>query len=60
MVKAKPKRRKAIRKEDSIRIRVTVEQKQILTDAAMKVGLGLSAWMLTTTLQAAQEALKAD
>jgi len=59
MVRAKRKRRKKIRKEDSIRLRVTTEQKKLLTDAATKAGVGLSAWMLMTTLKAAWEILKA-
>ena len=61
MVRAKLKRRKKIRKEDSIRLRVTTEQKtkKYVTDAATKAGIGLSAWMLTTTLKAAWEILKA-
>jgi uncharacterized protein (DUF1778 family) len=49
------KRRKEVRKEDSIRIRVTAEQKQTLTDAAERSGLGLSSWLLAVGLRAAQE-----
>lgn len=49
------KRRKDVRKEDSIRIRVTAEQKETLTDAATRAGLGLSSWMLAISLRAAQD-----
>lgn len=47
------KRRKETRKEDSIRIRVTTEQKQKLVDAAERAGLGVSSWMLTVSLREA-------
>ena len=49
------KRRKEVRKEDSIRIRVTEDQKRILTDAAEHAGLGVSSWLLTVGLRAPQE-----
>jgi uncharacterized protein (DUF1778 family) len=54
MARPKTKRRKQVRKEDSIRIRVTDEQKRLLTDAAEKRGLGVSTWLLTLGLEAAQ------
>jgi uncharacterized protein (DUF1778 family) len=47
------KRRKKVRKEFSIQIRVTAEQKKILANAAAKAGLGLSSWLLTTGLKVA-------
>lgn len=47
------KRRKEVRKEDSIRIRVTEEQKQTLTDAATRAGLGVSSWLLMLGLREA-------
>lgn len=47
------RQRKEVRKELSIQIRVTVEQKKILGEAATKAGLGLSSWLLTTGLRAA-------
>ena len=50
--------RKEVRKDTSIQIRATAEQKKSLTEAATKLGLGLSGWMLSTCLQAAA-ALKA-
>lgn len=49
------KRRKEVRKEDSIRIRVTLEQKQTLADAATRAGLGVSSWMLTVSLREARK-----
>ncbi len=47
------KRRKEVRKDQDIRIRVTEEQKQTLTDAATRAGLGVSSWMLTVGLREA-------
>lgn len=54
---AKPpiKRRKAVRKDQSVLVRLTAEQKETLTAAAAKVGLGLSTWLLSTALKAAQQ-----
>lgn len=49
------KRRKKVRKDLSIQIRATAEQKKILGGAAKSVGLGLSSWMLATCLQAAAD-----
>lgn len=49
------KRRKKVRKDLSIQVRVTAEQKKILGEAATKAGLGLSSWLLTTGLSAATE-----
>jgi uncharacterized protein (DUF1778 family) len=48
------KRRKKVRKDLSIQVRVTLEQKKTLADAATKAGLGVSTWLLTTGLKAAQ------
>jgi len=47
------KRRKEVRKEKDIRIRVTEEQKQTLTDAATRAGLGVSSWLLMLGLREA-------
>jgi uncharacterized protein (DUF1778 family) len=47
------KRRKEVRKEDSIRIRVTADQKLTLTNAAERAGLGVSSWLLTVGLREA-------
>ncbi len=52
-----PKRRKTVRKEKSIQIRVTDEQKVTLTEAAEKAGIGVSSWMLTVSLEAAARKL---
>jgi uncharacterized protein (DUF1778 family) len=56
MADAKKRRKpKALRKEDSIRIRVSDAQKKILTDAATKAGIGVSSWLLTLGLREAQK-----
>jgi uncharacterized protein (DUF1778 family) len=47
------KRRKEVRKDQDIRIRVTTEQKQTLTDAATRAGLGVSSWLLMLGLREA-------
>lgn len=48
------KRRKAVRKDKGILIRVTEPQKTVLTEAAEKAGLGLSSWMLSVALREIQ------
>ena len=50
-----PKKRaaKAITKDDVVRMRVTVEQKQALTAAAERDGLELSQWLRQLALRAA-------
>jgi len=53
---AAKKRRKAIRKDKGILIRVTEAQKETLTEAAERAGIGLSSWMLTVALREAQRA----
>lgn len=53
--KTEPVRRKETRKEDQIRLRVTAEQKVILTEAAEKAGLGVSGWLLSLGLREARE-----
>jgi len=52
------KRRKAAaqRKEDSIRIRVTAEQKQKLIDRAHRDGLEVSAWLRSLGMREATQA----
>lgn len=55
--KAEPVRRKEVRKEDQIRIRVTTEQKTLLTQAAEKAGAGLSSWLLIVGLREARKLL---
>jgi uncharacterized protein (DUF1778 family) len=54
--KPKPKRRKPVRKEESIHIRLTAEQKDGLTEAATRAGLGLSTWLLMLGLREMQKA----
>jgi uncharacterized protein (DUF1778 family) len=49
------KRRKEVRKDQDIRLRVTEEQKQTLTDAATRAGLGVSSWLLMLGLREAGE-----
>ena len=53
--RSKTKRRKAIRKEGQIHIRVTDEQKALLGEAADKAGTGLSTWMLLVSLREARK-----
>lgn len=50
MQRRKPRRE---RKEASILIRLTDDQKTILTQAAKKTGLGLSGWVLSLALREA-------
>jgi len=42
-------------KDESIRIRVTANQKEKLSEAAKRSGLGLSGWMLFVSLREAGE-----
>jgi uncharacterized protein (DUF1778 family) len=51
-----PKRRKVVRKEQQIHVRVTAEQKEQLAEAAGRVGLGVSSWMLSVALREAKRA----
>jgi uncharacterized protein (DUF1778 family) len=51
---SKPKRRKVVRKESQIHIRVTDEQKAALTEAATRAGLGVSSWLLMLGLRETQ------
>jgi hypothetical protein len=53
---ATKKRRKPVRKDKGILIRVTEAQKEALAEAAEKAGLGLSSWMLTVALREIQRA----
>ena len=56
--KKEPKSRrkpKAMRKDFSIRIRVTDGQKKALTDAAARAGLGVSSWLLMLGLREGQK-----
>ncbi len=49
----RPKKGKGKRKETSIRIRVTAEQKRILAEAAEREGLEVSTWLRSLGLRAA-------
>lgn len=51
----RPKRPKALRKEENINIRVTAEQKAELTAAATRAGVGVSPWMLLVALEKARK-----
>lgn len=51
----KPKHSKAGRKNKGILIRVTEAQKKVLAETAKNTGLGLSSWMLSVALHAAQK-----
>lgn len=55
MVGKHPRRRDDGRKNKGILIRVTEAQKQVLTETAKKTGLGLSPWILSIALRAAQK-----
>lgn len=55
MAATKPKPRKNGRKDKGILIRVTEAQKRLLADSAKTAGLGLSSWMLSLALHAAQK-----
>jgi uncharacterized protein (DUF1778 family) len=49
----RPKKEKLERKETSIRIRISMEQKRLLLRAAALEGLELSSWMRSIALRAA-------
>jgi uncharacterized protein (DUF1778 family) len=55
MVATKSKQRNAGRKNKGILIRVTEAQKRVLAKTAKSTGLGLSSWMLSIALHAAQK-----
>jgi uncharacterized protein (DUF1778 family) len=55
MAAKKPNRHKAGRKNKGILIRVTEAQKRVLAKTAKDTGLGLSSWMLSVALRAAQK-----
>lgn len=57
--KEEPKRRKAVRKDKVILIRATEAQKQAMTEAAEKAGLGVSSWMLSVALREIQRIARA-
>ncbi len=50
----RPKHRKADRKDEMIRVLVTAEQKEKLTEAANAAGLSISSWLLSIGLREVQ------
>jgi uncharacterized protein (DUF1778 family) len=57
---ARAKRRKTVRKDENVNIRVTAEQKAELAQAAAHAGTSVSSWMLLVSLKEAREARKAE
>ena len=55
--KTDPPHRKEVRKEESMRIRVSRPDKEVLEAAAARVGLGVSAFVLSAALEKARTAL---
>jgi uncharacterized protein (DUF1778 family) len=53
MAKTPKKRPAKGRKDDTVRMRVTAEQKRALENAANRAGLELSAWLRQLALRAA-------
>jgi uncharacterized protein (DUF1778 family) len=51
---AEKKEHDPTKKETSIHIRVTDDQKQVLVEAAESVGIGLSAFLLSTAMKEAK------
>lgn len=60
MAAKKPEQRSAGRKSKAILVRVTEGQKQLLAETARSSGLGLSSWMLSVALRAAQKTKRAS
>ena len=56
--KSQTKRRKEVRKEESMRIRISQPDKELLERAAARVGLGVSAYVLSAALEKARGALE--
>jgi len=54
MATVKRRKPKAQRKEAIVNVRMTDEQKATLTEAASRVGLGVSSWLLTLGLREAK------
>lgn len=53
MAKSPKKRTAKVLKDDVVRMRVTADQKQALTEAANRSGLELSTWLRQLALRAA-------
>jgi uncharacterized protein (DUF1778 family) len=49
----RPRKPNAERKQETLRIRVTADQKKALTNAARRAGLDLSSWLRVLALRAA-------
>lgn len=54
IVGARKGRRKIVHKDAHVNIRLTSEQKDELTAAATRAGLGVSSWLLATGLREAR------
>lgn len=59
MTAKKTPKQKSGRKDKGILIRVTEAQKRLLAETAKDSGLGLSSWMLSVALHAAQKLKRA-
>jgi uncharacterized protein (DUF1778 family) len=55
--KPEPKRRKTVRKNESLRIRVSSSDKDVLEQASRRLGLGVSAYVLSAALEKARMTL---
>jgi len=55
--KPEPKRRKTVRKSESMRIRVSSSDKDVLEQASRRLGLGVSAFVLSAALEKARTTL---
>ena len=54
---SEPKRRKEILKEESMRIRISKPDKELLEAAAQRLGVGISAYVLAAALGKARSEL---
>ena len=57
MPRGEPPHRKEVRKEESMRIRLSKPDKELLEKAAVRLGLGVSAFVLSSALEKARTAL---
>jgi uncharacterized protein (DUF1778 family) len=53
----KRRKPKAARKDEQVRVRLTAEQKQKLTDAATRAGLDVSTWLRSIGLREADKVI---
>lgn len=56
MAARRTRKRKSVRKDAHMNIRCTVEQRNIISAAAMKAGLTASSWVLILALREAKNA----